>query len=52
MEKKAKAIGAPVQTLIIKNAGHNRRKVDADISPTRPEIVEASAKFFVDHLKK
>lgn len=51
MAKKAKEIGAPVQTLIVQNAGHNWRKVDADISPTRNEIVAASVKFFVDHLK-
>jgi len=51
MEKKAEEIGAPVEILVVKNAGHNWRRVDADISPTRDEIVEASAKFFIDHLK-
>ncbi|WP_435896175.1 alpha/beta hydrolase family protein [Oceaniferula spumae] len=52
MEQKAKELGAPVQTLIVKNAGHNWRKVDAEISPTRTEIINASAKFFMEHLKK
>ena len=51
MAKKAKEIEAPVQTLIVKNSGHNWRKVDAEISPSRNEIVEASAQFFVDQLK-
>ncbi len=51
MAEKAQEVEAPVQILIIKNAGHNWRKVDADISPTRDEIVAASARFFVDHLK-
>ncbi|MCP5535499.1 MAG: alpha/beta hydrolase [Akkermansiaceae bacterium] len=51
MAEKAKESGAPVKTLIVRNAGHNWRKVDADISPSRHEIVAASARFFVDHLK-
>ncbi len=51
MEKKAKELGAPVEILIVKNAGHNWRKVDADIEPPRNEIVAASAQFFVDQLK-
>ena len=49
MEKKAQELGAPVKILIVKNSGHNWRKVDAEISPTRDEIVQASLKFFVDH---
>ncbi|MDA7920644.1 alpha/beta hydrolase [Verrucomicrobiales bacterium] len=51
MEERAKELDAPVTILIIKNAGHNWRKVDADISPTRNELVAASAQFFVDQLK-
>lgn len=51
MEKRAKELDAPVQILIVKNSGHNWRKVDADISPTRDEIVAASAQFFVEQLK-
>ncbi|MDF1737938.1 MAG: alpha/beta hydrolase [Verrucomicrobiales bacterium] len=52
MEEKAKALGADVEILIVKNAGHNWRKVEADIEPTRNEIVAASAQFFVDQLKE
>ena len=52
IDKKAKEVGAPVEILIVKNAGHNWRKVDADISPTRKEIIQASAQFFTDQLKK
>ena len=51
MEKKAKEFDAPVEILIVKNSGHNWRKVGADISPTRKKIIEASAQFFNDQLK-
>ncbi|MDF1824122.1 MAG: alpha/beta hydrolase [Verrucomicrobiales bacterium] len=51
MEKKAKELDAPVQILIIKNSDHNWRKGDAEINPTRNEIVAASARFFIDQLK-
>jgi len=49
MAKKATAIGAPVETLIVQNAGHNWRKVGADIEPSREAIIEASAAFFLRH---
>ncbi len=51
MKQKAEAIGAPVEILIVKNSGHNWRRVDADIHPTRDEIVQRTVQFFVDHLK-
>ena len=51
MDEKAKAIGAPVTTLIIKNSGHNWRKVGADIQPTREEIIQKTVDFFVSNLK-
>lgn len=51
MEERAKKLGAPVEIMIVKNAGHNWRKVDAEIAPTRKEIIEATIKFFVDHQK-
>jgi len=51
MEEKAKELDAPVKILIVKNSGHNWRKVGADINPTRDEIVKASTQFFVDQLK-
>ena len=38
-EEKAKALKAPVEILIVKNSGHNWRKVDAEIEPSREEII-------------
>jgi len=49
MAKKAEQLKAPVKTLIVKNAGHNWRKVDADIAPTRAEIVNQTVQFFIEH---
>jgi acetyl esterase/lipase len=49
MQKKAESLKAPVTIMIIKNAGHNWRKVDADIDPSRDVIVERTVQFFVDH---
>ena len=51
MQKEAEAIGAPVEVLIVKNAGHNWRKVDADINPTRQQIIDRTVAFFVKHAK-
>lgn len=51
MAKKAEQLKAPVETLIVLNAGHNWRKVDASIRPSRPEIIQTTVKFFVSHLK-
>ena len=50
MQDKAAALKAPVEILIVKNAGHNWRSVGADISPSRQAIVERTVQFFVDHL--
>ena len=49
MQEKANSFDAPVEILIVKNAGHNWRRVDADITPSRHEIVERTVQFFVDH---
>ncbi|MDF1849185.1 MAG: alpha/beta hydrolase [Verrucomicrobiales bacterium] len=46
MEKRAKELGAPVETLIVKNSGHNWRMVGAEIEPSKQEIIRASAEFF------
>ena len=51
MKKDAEVIGAPVEIVIMNNAGHNWRKVDANIDPTRDEIVDQSVAFLVNHLK-
>lgn len=52
MKKKADAVKAPVETMIIRNSGHNWRRVDADINPSREAIIERTVKFFVDHLQE
>ena len=50
MEQQADAVQAPVEMMIIRNAGHNWRRVDADIDPSREAIIERTVQFFVDHL--
>jgi len=50
MQQKAGELKAPVEIVIIRNAGHNWRRVDADIEPSRDEIVEKTVSFFVEHL--
>ncbi len=50
MQEKSDAIEASVEIMIIKNAGHNWRKVDAEIDPTRQKIFDRTVKFFVDQL--
>lgn len=52
MEKRAKELDAPVRILIVRNAGHNWRKVNADIKPSRAEILQATVSFFVNQLRK
>ena len=51
MQEKLKEIKAPVEIMIIKNAGHNWRKADGKtpIEPTRDEIVERTIEFFAGH---
>ncbi len=51
MKQKADAMKAPVEVMIIKNAGHNWRKVEADIEPSRDAIIERTVQFFVEHLQ-
>ena len=49
MAEKAKAINAPLETMIIKNSGHNWRKVKADLAPTKEDIFDRTVDFFVKH---
>ena len=49
MARQAAAIHAPVETLIVKNAGHNWRRVDADIRPTRAGIIDRTVEFYLKH---
>ena len=51
MKEKAEAIHAPVEILIVKNAGHNFRKVAAPIEPSAEVIVQRTVSFMCDHLK-
>ena len=52
MKQKAGAVKAPVEIMIIRNAGHNWRKVDADIDPSREAIIERTVQFFVEQLSQ
>lgn len=49
MAKKAEQLKAPVEILIVRNAGHNWRKVDSNIKPSRAELIQTTVKFFVTH---
>nr|WP_144057346.1 alpha/beta hydrolase [Rhodopirellula maiorica] len=49
MKQKASEVGAPVEIMIIKNAGHNWRKVDDEIDPSREAIIERTVQFFVEN---
>jgi len=49
MQKKAEAVNAPVEIMIIQNAGHNWRTVGADIVPSKEVIVDRTVQFFVEH---
>ena len=51
MSEKANEVGADVTTLIIKNAGHNWRKVGTAINPSRESIIKTTVDYFVSHLK-
>ena len=51
MKAKADELEAAVEVMIIKNAGHNWRKVDAEIEPTREEIIKRTVQFFVERLE-
>ena len=50
MKQKVEAVRAPVEIMIIRTAGHNWRKVGADIEPSREAIIERTVQFFVDQL--
>ena len=50
MKEKAEAVSAPVEIMVIKNAGHNWRAVGAAIEPTTDEIVRRTVSFVSAHL--
>jgi acetyl esterase/lipase len=47
MREALKTIDAPVEIMIIQNAGHNWRSVDAPIEPARKEIIQKTIEFIV-----
>lgn len=49
MQEKAEKLSVPVEIMIVENAGQNWRRVDADINPSREEIIERTGQFFIDH---
>lgn len=51
MQKALGAMPAPVEIVIVKNAGHNWRKADGEtaIDPSRNEIIERTVQFFREH---
>ncbi len=51
MKQKASEVDAPVEIVIVKNSGHNWRKVDAEIDPSRDAIIERTVQFFIDNLR-
>ncbi|MGJ8723369.1 MAG: alpha/beta hydrolase fold domain-containing protein [Roseibacillus sp.] len=51
MKKRALELKAPVEVLIVKNSGHNWRKVGAEIEPSREDILAETVRFFVGHEK-
>jgi len=52
MDERAEQIGAPVDILIIENAGHNWREADQGVAiePPLATIVERTVEFLVGHL--
>lgn len=52
MKKRAEAVEAPVEIMIVKNAGHNWRMVDAEIDPSREVIIQRTVQFLLAHLPK
>ncbi|MEM9369407.1 MAG: prolyl oligopeptidase family serine peptidase [Planctomycetota bacterium] len=50
MESSASSIGAPVDIMIIQNAGHNWRRVNEDIEPSREAIIQRTVQFLAGSL--
>ncbi len=49
MQEELKTVSAPVEIVIVKNAGHNWRSVDAPIEPTRDEVIQKTIHFFLKY---
>jgi hypothetical protein len=52
MKERADAVKAPVEILIVQNAGHNWRKEGGALSPSLDEIVAMTAAFMKQQLAK
>jgi acetyl esterase/lipase len=52
MQERADAVKAPVESLIVRNAGHNWREAGGPLSPSRDEIVSKTAAFLKQQLGK
>ncbi|MEM9366451.1 MAG: alpha/beta hydrolase fold domain-containing protein [Planctomycetota bacterium] len=50
MASRASSIDAPVEIMIIQNAGHNWRRVNEDIEPSREAIIQRTVQFLVETL--
>lgn len=50
MQEQAEQIGAPVEVVIVENAGHNWGQRGVIIEPSLDEIIERTVGFFVEHL--
>ena len=48
MQEHVKHVPAPVEVLIVKNAGHNWKPVGAPITPTTPEIEDQTISFLLN----
>jgi acetyl esterase/lipase len=49
MKNKADSIGAKVELFTVKNAGHNWRKVGAEIDPSIDVIIQKTVDFFMNY---
>ncbi|MFC5051858.1 alpha/beta hydrolase fold domain-containing protein [Rubritalea spongiae] len=49
MQEALKTTDAPVEILIVKNAGHNWRPVDGVVTPNRNEIIKQTVEFITKH---
>lgn len=49
MQEALKTIDAPVEILIVENAGHNWRSVDGVVTPNRNEIIAKTVEFILKH---
>lgn len=52
MKERAEAAGAPVEILIVRNAGHNWRPEGGEIDPSLEEILAKTAGFLKQHLSE